>query len=361
MKPYVRGANMSLGIFFAILSSLSQAIMILFDEYMMDDCYQQRPKMAWLVSSVAGVFFGILTTTIGWTLYATLTPDAVNLVHHSVSIWKDGIWMMLVGVLTISVMGCYFKLFIPTGDERPNITAISMWLATSPLWVYLATALISTSGISFGPLASLQGIDFSFWFLVSLIATICLIVRFDMQDTAFSLTTTRSGSVALMLVLITAYTVLGSAVLYERSLADVLAFQPYYWLGYLSGALVLVSKKTRVEFREFMPNLRQYFWVILFAEMFGAFVYVFEIYALWQLTGVFVNLITSGHVVAVFGLTVLLTYIGKKLSSQKKEIHFGHVILQSDSLITALPTKAKAMLLTLATIALGMTIVLGNF
>ncbi len=352
---------MSLGIFFAVLSSMSQAIMILFDEYMMDDCYQQRPKMAWLVSSVAGVFFGTVTTIICWCLYYVLAVDGVSLLSHSLSLWKEGIWMMVVGALTISVMGCYFKLFIPTGDERPNITAISMWLATSPLWVYLATASISALDVSYGPLAALQGIDFSFWFLVSLIATICLIVRFDMQDTAFSLTTTRSSTVILMLVLITAYTVLGSAVLYERSLADVLAFQPYYWLGYLSGAMILVSKKVRIEFREFVPKLKQYFWVIMFAEMFGALVYVFEIYALWQLTGVFVNLIISGHVAAVFGLTVLLTFIGKRMHERQKDLHLGQVTLSSASLISVMPTRTKAMLLTLATIALGMTIVLGKF
>ena len=352
---------MSLGIFFAVLSSISQAIMILFDEYMMDDCYQQRPKMAWLVSSVAGVFFGTVTTIICWGLYATFAIDAVNLLSHSLSLWKEGIWMVMVGALTISVMGCYFKLFIPTGDERPNITAISMWLATSPLWVYLATAGISAIGVTYGPLAALQGIDFSFWFLVSLIATICLIVRFDMQDTAFSLTTTRSATVILMLVLITAYTVLCSAVLYERSLSDVLAFQPYYWLGYLSGALMLASKKVRVEFHEFKQKLTQYFWVIMVAEMFGALVYVFEIYALWQLSGVFVNLITSGHVVAVFGLTVILTFIGKRMHERHKDLHLGQVTLSSESLISVMPTRTKAMLLTLATIALGMTIVLGNF
>ena len=328
--------SMTAGIFFAGLNSLFQAIMVKFDQLMMSDCYGNRPRMAWLVSTVAGTFFGIIAMLIAWVVHGLATDNFVHL-SDSIAIWRDGLWMTVVGILTTVVMGSYFHLFKATeAGDAPDVTTISMWLASTPIWVTLFTWIIVTSDVRFGPLEGLELGEVSAFFFASIVMTTFFIIWFDTEGKRVPITLKRGLMVMVMVSCISAYTIIASSVLYERDPGELIALQPYYWLGFASGLVILFSKKVRAEVREFAPKFRQYRNVILVAELFGAGVYIFEMYAFWHLSGVLVNLISSGHVILVFLLGYILTFIGKRMIRNNPDHawNLGAVKLAGKSLIS---------------------------
>jgi hypothetical protein len=96
----------------------------------------------------------------------------------------------------------------------------------------------------------------------------------------------------------------------------------------------LINPKVRQEVREFAPKFRQYWKVIVVAEVIGAGVYIFEMYAFWQLSGVLVNLIGSGHVILVFLLGYILTFVGKQMIKKGTPFRWGAVSLQGSDLLS---------------------------
>lgn len=58
---------MLLGVSLATLSALSVAVMVQMDRIMVGACYNYRPRLAWHVSALGGIGFGLpLTLLLGW-------------------------------------------------------------------------------------------------------------------------------------------------------------------------------------------------------------------------------------------------------------------------------------------------------
>lgn len=330
------------GLMFAGLNAVFQAFMVKFDQLMMGDCYEDRPKMAWLVSTIAGSILGIVTMFGVSVVYWFQTGDAIT-PSDVLYQWNDGVWMMAVGILTTIVMGCYFHLFKKSeAGDAPDVTTISMWLASTPIWVTAATWLIVTFDLRFGPLAGLEIGDVSPFFFLAILLTTFFIIRFDAEGKRVPLTLSRATVVGIMVISIATYTIIASSVVYGRELAELLALQPYYWAGFATGIFIFLSKSVRTEWTEFKLNkFHQYKKVIVLAEIFGAGVYIFEMYALWHLSGVLVNLISSGHVIIVFLLGFVLTYIGNWMIRRKKPFQWGTVVLEGKSLVTEPATRIQ--------------------
>lgn len=329
------------GLTYSGLNALFQAVMIRFDQLMMGDCYQDRPKMAWIVSSVAGTFFGIIAMVGVWIAYSAQTGNTITYVHVADQ-WEHGCWLVIVGMLTTIVMGCYFHLFKKSeAGDAPDVTTIAMWLATTPIWVTLVTWLVVSTDFRFGPLAGLQLGEVSPLFFLAILMTTFFIIMFDAEGKRVPLTLKRGTVVAVMVTAIASYTVIASAVLYDRDTAELLALQPYYWLGFASGLCLFFSPKTWHEMKEFAPKFRQYWKVIVVAELFGAAVYIFEMYAFWQLSGVLVNLISAGHVIIVFLLGYILTFLGRRMMRGQWQLRWGAVVLAGESLISNPATRSQ--------------------
>lgn len=349
------------GLMFAVLNAAFQAVMVKFDQIMMGNCYEDRPKIAWLVSTIAGTILGVVTMLGVSVWYWFQTGDIIT-AGDILNQWNDGVWMVVVGILTTIVMGCYFHLFKKSeAGEAPDVTTISMWLASTPIWVTAATCLIVTFDLGFGPLAGLEIGDVSPFFFLAIMLTTFFIIRFDAEGKRVPLTLSRGALVAVMVISIAIYIIIASSVVYGRELAELLALQPYYWAGFATSIVIFFSKTVRREWAEFKLNkFHQYKKVIVLAEVFGAGVYIFEMYALWQLSGVLVNLINSGHVIIVFLLGFVLTYIGNWMIRREKPFTWGTVVLDGETLVSEPATKIQWLLFGAVVAAMGTAILIAG-
>lgn len=309
---------MSTGLLFAGLSSLSLALMVIIDRIMINGCYNNRPSVAWQVSAIGGVVFGLPMTFMAWAIYGDVCEIgrlSLNLVGGS---W-DGAVMALIGLITIQVMKYYFDLFTPSDkDEGVDETAIAMWLATAPVFIFIATLAIKWTGLNMGLLANLKAAGSPVAFF-AILAAVAAVILFETGHGQRTLLVKKGRAVVMMLLCIVGYSILTSALLHERPFEEVLALQPFYWLGYGLGIRGLFGQAGRQEWREALHKLRSFFWVIVVAEFFGACVYFFEVYALWELSPTTVNLVVGANVVPVFVLSILIAKYRRKLVARGEE------------------------------------------
>ncbi|MGI9614696.1 MAG: hypothetical protein ACR2QO_17430 [Acidimicrobiales bacterium] len=302
------------------MSSLCLAFVVIFDRLMVADCYRNRPDHAWLVSSLAGSVFGLVATAGGWVII-TITTDTTmgSLVTTAGSLWPSrGSLMVLSGALAIQVTRHYFRLFAPTDGAAPvNETAIAMWLASTPIFIYVAVAALQVSGLDRGVLTGLDEANVSWTFGLLVLATVAALLRFEAVSTDDENGTalTHFTQVALLLATTVAYTVILSAVLLPAGtdLEAAMALLPLYWVGFAAGGRILLVAHERSDFRRNWRRVKRFIIPIAVAEVFGMAMFFSEFLALGTADPTLVNLIISAHVLLVFLIVLRLVHIRESM------------------------------------------------
>ena len=305
------------------MSSFGLAFVVIFDRLMVADCYRNRPDQAWLVSSVTGSMFGLVATLISWVVVVVTTESSFgSLVDAARTHWPSIGWLVVLsGAIAIQVARHYFRLFVPERDAGPvNETAIAMWLASTPIFIYATVAVLQAVGLDRGPLAGLDEADVSWRFGVLVVVTVAAMLRFEMvgNDGEPGSGLHHHTQITLLLATTVAYTIILSAVLLpeETSLEAAVAVLPLYWVGFAAGARVLLMRSARLQFAENWRRMKRFTVPILVAEVFGMSVFFFEFFALGSADPTLVNLIISAHVLLVFLMVLRLARLRESMEAR---------------------------------------------
>lgn len=300
------------GIAAAAGSAFSLGLVLIFDRVMVSDCYRGSSRQAWLVSSVLGAVFGLIATAIIWVLASTQPETGmarlVSAFHDL--LWPQGVLMLVAGAMTIQTMEHYFSLFKSSEAEAPNETLIALWLSSSPIFIFLAFFMVSSAGFEALQGSGIEKSNFTLPFAFSIVLAVFFIAAAEYADAPKGQTSTvRYSEIIKMLSCIVGYTLIISGILRADEIDQIhsIALQPYYWIGYLAGARVLLTRKDRLEFKRNWPRLKIFWRLIVAVEILGMLVYFLEYYGLGNIDAALVNLILGGQVVVVFLLSLLLS------------------------------------------------------
>ncbi len=347
-------------------SSLSLALVVIFDRLMVADCYRNRPDHAWLVSSLAGSGLGLAATAIGWGVLSVSTPSTIDsLTEAAGSLWPDRGWLMVMaGALAIQVTRHYFRLFAPVdGSDAVNETAIAMWLATTPVFIYLAVALVQLAGLDTGLLAGLDEATVSWVFGALVVITVLALLKFEAASGEQEGRTGVERYIQLVYLLTTtvAYTLILSAVLLPAG-TDVeaaLVLLPLYWVGFAAGGRVLLVKQERVAFRRNWRRVKRFLVPIAVAEVFGMAMFFSEYLALGVADPTLVNLVISAHVLLVFLMALRLAQIRQSMAAAgiRRRWFLGVRLIQRRLPERSTSIKRQVMWLTTSLVGLTLTAV----
>jgi hypothetical protein len=300
-----------LGLAYASLSALSLAIMISFDRIMVGDCYRNHPEQPWVISSLLGSAFGIIATSLVWiTLSFTEIPSPVArsenepaFINHFLSLAS--------GVISSFVLRYYFRLFLPSKKGSVNETEIAVWLAFTPVFMFLLIAGLTFFIPEIPDVSELQ--TDSSWIFGSLVTLACLtlvlFIRFESDEPLEH--SKRYGDIFLLVLLNTGYVFLSSIALspFDQDLESVLKLLLSYWVGFAAGGLALLDGTTRSGFHLNARRLRKFSRIIILTEVVGMLVYFFEFLGVSEEDPTLVTLIIGAHVTVVFLLSLLLTQL----------------------------------------------------
>jgi hypothetical protein len=355
---------MSTALFAAGLSSLSLSIMVLFDRLMMGDCYKNKPDQAWFVSSVAGSVFGLLATLAMWLGYTAWTDTTMHDIVVALGSLTavEMIMMMLAGACNVQVLHHYFRLFIPSSkDEEVNETAIAMWLASSPIFIFATTILLSILGLNRGVLSGLEDAELTISFGIAVIVTVGAMVGFETYKNHVSNLFKRYGEVLKMLTMIVVYTLIISGILRDSEMTDVmaLAIQPFFWIGFAAGMRTMWIKQNRVDLARNWPRIKKFVVPIITVEVIGMSVYFFEFFALKGADPTFVNLIIGAHIVPVFLFVWALSRLRRRMEKNNiRRIYLLGLRLAANKLPNDSPDIGKFIWFALVLGALSATTML---
>jgi len=293
-----------------ILSGVCYSLMVVTDKLLIGDCYQKNSNQAWFVSSVAGSLFGLALTVVvilGFIIAGQFSWIEFMQVTQSLFIWK-GFLMILIGAAGIQILLHYFRCFA----EEANSAAIASWFAATPIFIYLgmyALSLIVPLEEAIKPLTDTA------WIVGILIATFGLI-GFEMvsgyPNSGKSITYARELFLMLLfnVVYIIGLTHLLSSVSNDNKLIEVLAFMPFYWIGFAAGSRIMFSAHERAEFSKNWKNRLHLFIVpILLVEIIGMLVFWFEYFGLTELDPAYVSIIIGANIYLVYILNHILSYL----------------------------------------------------
>lgn len=218
--------------------------------------------------------------------------------------------MLIAGAITIQTMAHYFNLFSSAGHDSPNETLIALWLSSSPIFIFGAVFVLSSLKLDVFEETGLSNSNTSIWFAFALLLAVASLSAVEYFDSPLQQKSSmRYSEIFKMLACIVGYSLIISSILRaeDNTKATTIALQPYYWIGYLAGARVLISVKDRTDFRINWPRLKIFAKLILAAEVVGMLVYFFEYYALDNIDATLVNLVLGGHVIIVFILALALS------------------------------------------------------
>ena len=347
------------GIGYALASSLCLAVMILFDRIMMGDCYRNHPDQPWVISSALGAILGGVTTGLVWMAVnvtdANATPgiSGPTPLHYLLS--------LLSGIVSSLVIRYYFRLFTPSKDGTVDPTEIAVWLAFTPVFVFLALQVLAFVLPFTHLLPEAKGVDNN-WLFGGLVVIACLalmlFVRFDTDDPVRR--STRYGDIFLLVVFNTGYVLLSALALSAPHLgmADTLALQMAYWAGFAIGGLGLLSAEVRSAFRYNAKRLRKFSGIIVLTEVIGMLVYFFEFLGVSEENPTLVTLIVGAHVTIVFILSLALAHLRRNMeaNNQRRVWILGWRVMASK-----LPVKTvtPGQLLRLAAVQISLLVVLG--
>lgn len=302
--------------------------MIIFDRLMIADCYRNKPDQAWLVSASAGCFLGTLATGITWLLFTTFSLATLADLFSSMLrlFYPYGIVMLLCGALCIQVTCHYFRLFASQEGREANETAIAMWLATTPIWIFLTLVTIRWFDLDFLFPGKLDDINLTKEFAIVVMLTVGALIWFETGDTKQSVpllvSLKRSAEIFKMLSAIVIYTIIMSSILRNdevKTTTEVLALQPFFWAGFVAGMRVLLKKKNRMDFRRNWNRMKKFLPPTIVAEIIGMTVYYFEFFALSEADPTLVNLITGAHIILVFIFIAVLAKVRQYM--EQNNIH----------------------------------------
>lgn len=312
---------MDTAIVLAGLSSLGLALMVITDRLMVGDCYRNNPRQAWIVSSTNGMIAGLLVTVATWVIYARLAATSfAALFDQAVQLaYPCGVWMFVSGVLAVQVLRHYFQAFVPEKGHAVNETAIAIWLASSPIWIFAAIAMIQWSGVPLGHLVGLGEAEVSWQFGALLCLTVVSLAFFEksgQKDLGWAalLRSNYLKQVVFVQLCMVAYIVIMSGVLAGlKDVPSTLALLPFFWIGFGAGLRQLFRRADRQALKK---NWRRicFFWrPILIVEVIGMLVFYFEYLAISETDPTLVNLIISAHVAIVFLFNLYLRNARQKM------------------------------------------------
>lgn len=325
--------SMDIAVALAGLSSLGLALMVITDRLMVGDCYRNNPRQAWIVSSTNGMIAGLIITVVTWLIYSQFTyAGFIDMLNQAVSLaYPYGAWMFLSGMLAVQVLRHYFQAFVPEKGHAVNETAIAIWLASSPIWIFAAIALIQWSDVSLGHLIGLGKAEVSWQFGALMCLTVVSLAFFEksgQQDLGWAalLKSNYVKQVILLQLCMVAYIVIMSGVLAGLSdMPSTLALLPFFWIGFGAGLRQLFRKTDREALKK---NWRRicFFWrPIVVVEVIGMLVFYFEYLAISETDPTLVNLIISAHVALVFLFNLYLRNVREKMeqAGQRKLWFWG--------------------------------------
>jgi len=316
------------GTIVACFSSFSLGMMIIFDRLMIADCYRNKPDQAWLVSASSGFLLGTLATGATWLLYTAFSLTTLaDLFNSMVDLFYPyGIVMVVCGALCVQVTCHYFRLFIPQEGGKINETAIAMWLATTPIWIFLALVMIHLLDLDFWLLGKPEDVNLTKEFAIVVTLSVGSLIWFESgdmkQSTPLLVSLKRNTEIFKMLSAIVAYTVILSSILRNEEVMttkEVLALQPCFWAGFIAGVRVLLKKENRVDFCHNWGRMKKFLIPTIVAEIIGMTVYYFEFFALSKADPTLVNLITGAQVVLVFIFIAVLAKVRQHM--EQNNIH----------------------------------------
>lgn len=355
---------MSLALFAACLSSLSLGIMVLFDRLMMGDCYKNKPDQAWFVSSVAGSGFGLIATLAMWIGYSAMTETTIRDIIAGIGSLTglEIVVMMMAGACNVQVLRHYFRLFIPASkDVEVNETAIAMWLASSPIFIFATTIILSMLGLNRGVLSGLEDAELTISFGVAVAVTVAAMIGFETYKSHVSDLFKRYGEVVKMLIMVVLYTLIISGILRDSEMTTVMALsiQPFFWIGFAAGVRTMRIKQNRVDLARNWPRIKKFVVPIFIVEVIGMSVYFFEFFALKGADPTYVNLIIGAHIVPVFLFVWALSRLRHRMEKDgiRRKYLFG-LRLAAKKLPNEIPTFGKFVWFALVLIALSGTTML---
>ena len=228
--------------------------------------------------------------------------------------------MVVSGALAIQVTRHYFRLFAPTDGAAPiNETAIAMWLASTPIFIYIAVSALQVSGLDRGVLTGLDEANVSWTFGLLVLLTVAALLRFEAASTndEDGSALTHYTQVALLLGTTVAYTLILSAVLLPAGtdLEETMVLLPLYWVGFAAGGRILLVERERNDFRRNWRRVKRFIIPIAVAEVFGMAMFFSEFLALGAADPTLVNLIISAHVLLVFLMVLRLVHIRESMAA----------------------------------------------
>lgn len=320
----------NLGLYCAFGSSLCLAFTIIFDRLMVGDCYRNMPAQAWLVSALAGSFYGLVATAICWVAYAGVTGIGIaSLANRAIALaLPNGLVMLGAGAITVQTMCHYFRLFVPERGQDVNETAVALWLSSSPLFIFISIYALNSFGVQIAGFDGLAAANISLKFGVAVAVVVLAFVLFEKYDGGDAGRGRMNyAEVGKMLGCIVAYTLIIAATVNQTGFGttEALALQPYYWFGFLAGARVWLKPSCRADFKANWKRLRKFLRVIGIVEVLGMSVYFLEVFALSDVDPTLVNLIIGGHVTVVFLFGVALGFLRRRMQAhhQKRQWLFG--------------------------------------
>lgn len=315
---------------------------------MLSDCYQNKPRHAWFISSAAGSAFGLALTLIVWALIAASSSEGTFYMIVSASLdlffWQ-GVTVLLAGVVAIQLLYHYFNCF----NNDASSASIASWLAATPIFIILTYGAISLVGTLFAlDELRLFTSDLNSTLITGIIAAASGLIVFE-----YLLNERRSNSrdyyrdLFLMIIYNIAYTVILQYVLSRNDDTHshsmyIIALLPYFWLGFMSGTRDILSSTMRNNlFLEYRTNIRKFLRFIIMIELIGMFVFYFEYFGLTELNAALVSVIIGAHIIVVYSLDqALKIYSNRKNVGAtaaryiKGELVFRHpLIVNHDSLV----------------------------
>jgi len=296
------------------------ALMIVTDKHMLGQCYDNKPRQAWFISSLAGSSFGLILTFLMWLVMALVSPNGtlamIFLASVDLFFWQ-GFFVFIAGIIGIQILFHYFNCF----NEDASSSSVAAWIAATPIFILLTFAIVSIlsylTGFPYGII--LINSTHPLFVIGTIIATVGLIVFEYISNPNKTSENKYKKSLFFLIIYNVIYSILLQYILSQESPyyshgMYILALLPYLWIGFASGTRDFFYKFRRTDIiNNWRINIRKYWRIILLIEVIGMFVFYFEYFGLADLNAAYVSVIISSHVLLVYFLDFLLiVYLANK-------------------------------------------------
>jgi len=309
---------MQFGVILTVVSSIFLALTMMADKLMVGDFYQNNPKLAWVISSVAGSTIGLLATILLW-LHLGLVETFTTFIEISSGFFYLGLYCVLAGILSTLTLRCYFKLM----SEDMVSASVSIAVASTPIFIFLGQVMS-------------QNQSFTIEHLISFLIAISGLVFYEyISNPHVSVNIFRTGPFIVGVILLgTAYVLLLDEIFivtdsynqwHQNSIVAILL--PYYWLGLGLGFLYLFQKDIKNTI-VYIFKRKKFIYIVLILETIGAGFFFFEFFGLSKISATLVALIIGAHVIFVWLFDLYISYAYHKANTAGKsevQIHFFKV------------------------------------